>query len=308
MANTALEVIKTFTEDTLPDLDVVTEAALELFSTTKPPSLGLSRFSRPLVLGSGNALVAAKAIFANSSAVFADESSYEAALFSDVDGAYIFSASGGKHAVTFAKALQERGIPTVLITNNAKPEASRVVSGLEVIVFPKNREPYTYNTSTYMGMFLAATSEESKPIVDFIHAEVAPLIPDTIGDYDAYYVLLPERFAPLSAMFVTKFDELFGPKVLGRVFTYEQTKHAKTVVESDKELFISFGVENAVFGKHKLHIPLPDSCYYATMMAIGYYVIGNIQKHKEPFFKQSIARYMKEASALFGEDLAVIVE
>lgn len=307
--SSALETLKTFDENNLPDLDIAVMGALELFEKAKLPTLNVGRFRRPLVLGSGNALVAAEAIFAGRNAIFADESNYEAAVFAgEVDGAYIFSASGSKHALTFARALDQKGIPTVLVTNEANSPTEQAVSSIMPLVFPKNREPYTYNTSTYMGMFLAATGEDPTAIKTFIESEVRPAIPDTIGDYDAYFLLVPEQCSGVSSMFVTKFDELFGSRVLGRVFSYEQTKHAKTVVPNDRELFISFGYENTDFGTSRLTIPMPGGAHFAAMMAIGYFVIGHIQKHKPPFFKENIGQYMQETSRLFGQQLSVIVE
>lgn len=305
----ALTTIENFDENSLPDLDVVTLAALELFEKTNPPVLNVNRFRHPLILGSGNAIVAARAIFSHTQAVFADESNYESAVFAGkTDGAYIFSASGSKHAVTFAKALDQKGVPTVLVTNNPKSPAAAAVPNMDVLVFPKNREPYTYNASTYMGMFLSATGESPSAIKHFILSSVVPAIPKDIGEYEAYYFLLPEKCSSIASMFVTKFDELFGSKLLGRAFTFEQSKHAKTVISNEKELFISFGKENTTFGHNRLHIPLPDNADYAAMMAIGYFVVGYIQKNKPPYFKDSIGAYMQEASKLFGNELTVIVE
>jgi len=305
----SLETIEHFTESSLPDLDVVTLAALERFVGTSLPKLNIHRFRRPLVLGSGNALIAARAIFANTPAIFADESTYEAAVLTGgVDGAYIFSASGGKHAITFARALDQRGIPSVLVTNNPNAPAAKAVESMMPLVFPKNREPYTYNVSTYMGMFLSVTEENPQTILDFIHERVAPAIPEDIGSYEAYYLLVPESVSSIASMFVTKFDELFGSKVLGRVFSFEQSKHAKTVIPNERELFISFGVENNAFGTARLTVPLPAEVGYATMMAVGYYVIGHIQREKPPYFKDNIAAYMASASQLFNEEMGVIVE
>jgi hypothetical protein len=307
--SSALDIVKSFDENSLPDLDLVTMAALELFEKTQLPVLNVNRFRHPLILGSGNALVAAKAIFSHTQVVFVDESNYESAIFTgQADGAYIFSASGSKHAVTFAKALSHKDIPTVLVTNNQKSPAQIAVPAMDVLIFPKNREPYTYNASTYMGMFLAATRENPSKIKAFIESEVLPNIPKNIGEYEAYYLLLPELFSPITNMFVTKFDELFGSRLLGRAFTFEQSKHAKTVIKNDKELFISFGKENTTFGKSRINIPLPNDANFATMMAVGYFVIGHIQKNKPPYFKDSIGDYMKEASQLFDNELTVIVE
>ena len=108
-------------------------------------------------------------------------------------------------------------------------------------------------------------------------------------------------------MFLTKFDELFGAKISARVFTVEQAKHAKTVVPSEKELFISIGYDNTIFGKHRWNISLPQEADYGTLMAIGYYVIGQIQKQHPPYFKQNIEKYCKEASKVFGEKIEVMI-
>ena len=91
---------------------------------------------------------------------------------------------------------------------------------------------------------------------------------------------------------MTKFDELFGPKISGRVFTIEQTKHAKTVVPSEKELFLGAGYNNRYFGKHRVNLPLPKNADYGALMAITYYFIGNIRKQNLPYFKKNkIAAY-----------------
>ena len=92
-----------------------------------------------------------------------------------------------------------------------------------------------------------------------------------------------------------------------RVFTAEQAKHAKTIVLSEKELFISFGWKNDLFGKHRWDVPLPIGTGYGMLMALGYYVIGKIQKQHPPYFKENIERYCKEASKVFGEGIGVVV-
>src|SRR5690348_13359996 len=92
-----LDTVKTFTENELPDLDVVTLAALELFEQTELPQVDFKEFKRPLVVGSGNAAVTGKLVFNDVDAVFADESSYVQKLASipSIDGAFLISASGG---------------------------------------------------------------------------------------------------------------------------------------------------------------------------------------------------------------------
>jgi len=222
----------------------------------------------------------------------------------------LISASGSKHAVGIAETARERGLSTLLLTNNADAPAKEVVGEENTHVFPKNREPYTYNTSTYFGLITSVTGENPSAIKEYIETEVAPLVPHTLAAHEAFYLTVPDRFDTVRGMFVTKFDELFGPQLMNRVFTLEQTKHAKTVIPHETELFVSFGDENTMFGtvENRLHIPLPDNAGFGAIMMIGYYVIGQIQKQKPPLYKDRIGAYVQETSAAFGTHLSVIVE
>jgi len=306
------ELLKTFDTISLPNLDVVTLGALELFAEDGIPELNLGDYRRPLVLGSGNAAVTGQVLFDNIDAVFADESTYKKKLenIDGIDGAILLSASGSKHAIALAKDLHERGIETRLLTNNVDAPAKQFIDEDKFFVFPKNREPYTYNTSTYLGMILGKTKEKPAMIKDFIEKQVDSLVPDNFADYDAFYLLVPEQFDTFREMLMIKFDELFQPIVSGRVFTPEQSKHAKSVVTSDKELFISFGYENNSFGleNNRLNIPLPQNANYGAMMAISYYVVGKIQEQHPAYFKNGIEEYVKHAGDMFGIKLCVIVE
>ena len=307
-----LEILKNFDISSLPNLDVVTLGALELFASQGVPTLDLGDYARPLVLGSGNAAVTGKILFDDKDAVLADESTYEKKLASaqGIDGAILLSASGSKHAVALAKDLRERGIETRLLTNNPDAPAKEHIDEDKFFVFPKNREPYTYNTSTYMGMILGKTGEDPAAIKKFIEDKVDPLIPDNFTNYDAFYMLVPEGFDAFREMLTTKFDELFQPAVSGRVLTPEQSKHAKSVVKYDKELFVSFGYDNQTFGPegNRLNIPLPDDADYGAMMAIAYYVVGKIQDQHPSYFQQGIEDYMKKAGEAFGITISAIVE
>jgi len=304
------ERLSSFTEENLPDLDEVVLGALELFAETELPEIDFKQFSRPLVVGSGNAAVTGQLLF--SDAVFADESSYIQKLetYKDIDGAVLISASGSKHAIPIAAELEKRFIKTILLTNNPEPPAKEHILSENIYVFPKNREPYTYNTSTYMGMMLSKTNENAEDINSFIDNEVKPKIPANLTEYEAYYFLVPEEFNTMREMVETKFNELFGPRVMGRIFTVEQTKHAKTVIPLDTELFVSFGEDNTVFGKpeNRLTIPLPVNADSAAFMAVSYYFVGQLQKQLPPYYKERIAEYVKETSEMFGSTINVIVE
>ena len=306
------ETLNTFDISSIPDLDVVLLGALELFTEVELPNLDFSHFKKPLVLGSGNAYLTAQIVFAGHDAVFGDESSYISSLqaHNDIDGVVIFSASGSKHAVAMVNDLLAEGLEVHLVTNTPNALASGSLSNECVHVFPKNREPYTYNTSTYLSSILGKTGENANEITEFIMKEVSPKLLRNFGDYSAYTLLIPSRFEHARAMLRTKFDELFGPNLTGRVFTDEEVKHAKTVVTSGDELFISFGIENNYYGlvKNRLQIPLPTNVDYGAMIAVSYFVVGKIQAAYPPYFKQGIEQYVQTASEIFGQELTAIVE
>lgn len=264
------------------------------------------------MIGSGNAEATGRILFSSADAVISDESGVEAALArsADIDGAVLISASGGKHAISVAEKLKVHGLSAVLFTNNPDAPSAEYFSEENVRVFPKNREPYTYNTSTYLGMILKDTGERADEIRTFIDVALATRTHDDFESFSSYVFILPTEFEALRPMISTKFDELFGPKVNGRCFTTEEIKHAKTVVSDDRELFISIGTKNETFGGegNRLHIPLPEGAGYASAMAVCYFVVGLIQRSHPPYFKDNIEKYCSEASKVFGHDIRPIVE
>ena len=297
----------------LPDLDETAVSALRLFLDRGVPKLNLGNYGRPLVVGSGNAANTGRILFHDKDAVFADESGFREKIkdIPDIDGAVLISASGSKHAPGIAKFLKQKKIDVLLLTCTPDSPAAHYLPSDRVFVFPKNTEPYTYNTSTYMGMILGKTCEDPAKLLDFIRKDVDTALKNTdLGRFHSFFLILPSRFDAMKEMLVIKFDELFGPKVSKRVYTAEQARHAKTVVPSSTELFISFGEKNTVFGekKQRLHIPLPQKADFGAMMAIGYYVIGKIQKSNPPWFKQNIESYCKKTSKDFGSKINPIVD
>ena len=285
--------------------------ALEHFIREGLPSANLGNFTRPLVVGSGNAAATGRIIFAKKDAVFADESTYRDKLdnITEIDGVVLFSASASKHAPGIASAAKNKGKKVILVTCN--PAARNMNSFDEVNIFPHLPEPYTYNTSTYMGMILAKTKEKPKEILAHINNVVdkcldAPAM--SLGDFDAFYFIVPKEFDGIRQMLTTKFVELFSRRIARDVFTSEQAKHATTLVPTERELFVSLGYENKLWGQHRLNIPLPENANYGAIMAVGYYVIGKIQAAKPPWFKESVARYCKTAAKWFSKELPIVVE
>jgi len=306
-----IDTLTKFTLDIIPGLDVAVLGALELFQREKLPELNTKKYKRPLVVGSGNAEATGRIIFEDTDAVFASESNFESKLkhIPDIDGVILISASGGKHAPIIAKYAKDFGKSVTLITNNPNAEANKFIGDDKIFVFPKNREPYTYNTSTYLGMILGKTNEDPEKIQEFIQQEIDTLTLPDFSRYDKYFIIIPPKFSGIIRILEVKFIELFGRRIARDVETSEYMKHAVTVVPSN-ELFVSFGEENTMWGEpdQRLHIPLPENAGYAMMMAIGYYVIAQIQKQHPPYFKENIALYVEKASKVFGSEIKVIVE
>jgi hypothetical protein len=304
--------LQTFSHANLPTLDVAVLGALELFERDGIPKLPVLPEGQILIVGSVNAAAAGRIIGQNRNALFADESDYMDVLAKNraIEVALLISASGGKHAIEIAKHFKRNGVRTILITHNPNALAKEFVAPTDFVVFPKNREPYTYNTSTYLGVILASTQEDSREIRTYIENTITPLVPDNFAKYDAFYITVPSRFRHMVPMLMAKFDELFAPRVSGRVFTVDHAKHATTVVTSPTEFFISFGEDKVLFGppENQLVVPLSPNASYGFLMAVSYYIIGHIQKQHPPYFKEGVVEYCKRASALFGQEISPIVE
>lgn len=279
------------------NLDECVIGALKLLSKSEILKIKIN-FKNPLVVGSGNAAALGKILFHG---VHANESNYLEKLKTEkIDGCILISASGGKHSHTIAKLMKKKKIKTILLTNNPAGKATKFVN--KMYVFPKNIEPYTYNTSTYLAMILSKTSENPEKILNFLKKIKVP----NLKKYKSYYFIVPEKFDLIREFYETKFDELFGPMIQGEAFTYEQTKHAKTIIESSKELFIGIGVNNKIFGKKRLNYKLPKSADFGLIFCLGYYLIGKIQKSNPPWFKKNIRNYIKKASRIFKEKIKIM--
>ncbi len=304
-----LEIIQKFDEKNLPDLSTVTLAALELFQKEGLPKVKFANFKRPLIVGSGNAIVTAKVLFSNTDAIFADETNYKEALKKKIDGVIVFSASGGKHAPIIAKEVLKKKKKVQLVTCTKNSQAQSIVGEKNTIITNKNREPYTYNTSTYLGWVLAKTREDPKKILDYINKSIKPKIPKNFKKYDGFLIITPDKFELLNQLFIVKFIELFGRKIARDVKSYEEAKHAITVVPSKTELCISFGKGKVDFRGKEINFPLPKWAGIGCQVAIVYYVIGQIQKQHPQYFKENIKDYIKRnKKGSFGKALNVVVE
>lgn len=307
------EILNNFDITSLPSLDTVVLGALEMLASEQLPSIDTSVIRRPLVVGSGNAEATGRIMFAETGAVFASESSVDDRLahISDIDEVIVVSASGGKHAPIIARKARDAGKHVTLITNTPNSPAEQELSSEELtaLVFPKNREPYTYNTSTYMSMLLGYTHEDPAAIKSFIEQAIDTLAMPDFSQFQKYYLIVPPQFDGIIRMLNVKFIELFGRNVARDVETSEYVRHATTVAESN-EVFIAFGEPNTTWGKpeNRLNVPLPEGAGYVAMMAVGYYVVAQIQKAQPQYFTENIATYCQFISGIFGEAISPIVD
>ncbi len=307
------KITKNMTNIDLPNIDKTVIAALDFFSKNPPKKLNLKKYKNPIVVGSGNAYNIARAIFSSTAIAISSESDFKETLARQkqliktgvVREAIIISASGEKDSVWEIKLAKKYRLKTILLTCATNSRAGLLAD--EVIVYQKLSEPYTYNVSTYLGMLLSISGEKAINIKKYI---IGLKLPD-FKKYKAYSFVLPDKVASIAPMLEIKRDELFGPFVFLRAFSFGQARHAKFVNNSKEELVISLG-ENKYFGlpENRWEIKIPSKIQLGLAMALNYYLIGKIQSIKKPYFKKNIAKYCQEGPSAYGQtkSFPVIVE
>ena len=302
------EIINEFESSSLIGLDEDVLATLDFFAQNPPPDFDISKYNLPFVVGSGNAYNTGLIIFSQKAAIFADESNFkqlvsafEKAIESKlITQAVIISASGEKDSVWEVELAKEKGLKTTLLTTKADSPAAKVAD--EVLVFQSIDEPYTYNTSTYMGMMLSATKEDPKQIKKSIEGLQ---FPDNFESFKAYSFVVPDKYMNICFMLDIKKSELFGPNLSMRAFSQGHARHAKFVIRSKEELVITLGGKNGHFGEpeSRWDISLSEVVDFACVMAITYYIVGKIQKSKPQYFKENISNYVRDyGPKAYGSD------
>ncbi len=295
-----------------PTLDSIVLRTIDLYrNTINLPKLDLTKFKTPIVVWSGNGYYTGRILFRNLGAFFATESEIEAKLENiwTVTDVVVVSASGEKHAPIILSAAKHHNKNTFLISSSEKSSGRDIADSS--IIMPKIEEPYTYNTSTYFGYMLAEDpSLDMSTLEEFITGNLGSEIQKIdFSKYNSFCIVIPDEFVLIREMFETKFIELFGRKVARDVFSYEQMKHATTVVQEEWELFICFGNNTEIrYGKNQIDLPVFDTSSYAAMMLSGYYTIGKIQVAFPPYFMDSIDDYCTRAKALSGFNILPIVK
>lgn len=280
-------------------MDQAVTNALNLFIENKPPKLDLEKYSLPFVVGSGNAYNTGMILFSDKAAIFADESNFKSLIESYrpviekglVTEAIVISASGEKDSVWEIELAKKYGLHTTLLT--CSPESSATKIADKVLTYRKAAEPYTYNTSTYLGIILSATQEnpeEIKSLVEKIE------LPENFAKYGSYAFVLPDRFASICPMLDIKKSELFGPFLSLRAFPEGHARHAKFVIPTEKELVISINSKNEYFGNpnNRWQIEIPENSSFGTILCLTYFIVGKIQETKPAYFKENITNYCND--------------
>jgi len=288
----------------LINLDKAVINALDYFIKNTPPKLNLKKYKFPIVTGSGNAYNTGKVLFSKQPAILSNESSFKDIIKSHapliknntIEEALVISSSGEKDAVWQINLAKERKLKTTLLTCNGESRGAQVAD--KVIEYSKIPEPYTYNTSTYLGMILSATQEDPKKIKDFIKKLK---LPRNFKKYSAYSFILPDEYANIAPMLEIKRNELFGSKLSIRAFSCGEARHAKFVIPNPKELVISLG-KNEYYGdkQDRWEIKIPKNTDKALVVSLTYYIIGKIQELKPAYFKNNIETYCQEGPKAYG--------
>jgi len=294
----------------IPELNKVVLDSLDFFSLNQPPKLNTKNFSFGFIVGSGNAYNAAKIIFGDQKALYANESNFTdllknyQALIKDkvLKEAVIISASGEKDAVWEIKAAKKAGLKTTLLT--CEPDSTGAKLADNVLPFRKIAEPYTYNFSTYFGMIISKSGEKAFNIKKELSRVETSLKTNlktkaNFRKYKSFAFVLPDKYEAIAEMINIKREELFGPFLSLRAFSEGQARHAKFVHPSKDELVISFS-ENKYFGlaKNRLETNLNKNAGPGLILALSYYLIGLIQTAKPPYFKKDIENYCKITGAI----------
>ena len=144
-----------------------------------------------------------------------------------------------------------------------------------------------------MGMILSTTNEN--PLA--IKTQLKQLkIPANLNQYQSYAFVLPDKYFRIPPMLEIKRNELFGPRLVLRAFTEGQARHAGFVIPWEKELVIMIGVKNDYFGlpQHRWLIKTTPKADNAAIMALTYYLVGQIQEQQPPYYQRNIKNYCQD--------------
>ncbi len=299
------------TENNLCSMKEAVLWALELFGTQNLSEIKLKDFKKRVVIGSWNAIVTWKIIFAKDDVIIANESTFRDAIKKPwVDWVTVLSASGSKHSYIMAKEILETtDLEVELLTCNSDCPTKDLIWEKNIIVTPTNLEPYTYNTSTYMWWMFTQSWEKPEDIYDYLVNYIEPKLKNfDFSNYNGFVFSVPTKFCNHLEMFDRKFMELFGRNIARDIRTEEDMMHAVTLVPSKTELLVNFSGKSTIFENDVLDIEVPESFWNAGMMALWYYIVWFIQDQHKPYFMENVWKYIEKLSSTsFWKKISVIV-
>lgn len=278
----------------IKNLDEVVLDALDLFSDYHNKAI-LKSYSwrHTMIFGSWNAKNTINLMYEDSDCILADENNFKELIKKyNIKRIIIYSASGSKHAVIAAKYSKELDIEIKLVTCTKNNPTTNIIWEKNTLVTSKNIEPYTYNTSTYLWWIISKTNEDPVKIKKLLKEKIDNLEVD-FNKYNWYLLAIPNHFAKIWPFLDVKFTELFWRNISRDIKTFEELKHAVTVVPNKKELCISFWDWEFYFQNDKINIDIPDDLWLAWFFCLWYYLVWKIQASNPPYFKENIEEYIK---------------
>jgi hypothetical protein len=291
------EIMKTFTADNPPTLDVAVIAALETLERTNLPRLDFGDLKRCLFVGSGNGRCTAEILGKRFDCTIADESSLKAELDkTEYHAAVVISASGEKDAPEIVLTLKERGIPVRLLT--CRPQSSAAKLAHEVTEFPLGREPLSYNVLTYFSMILASTGEKPGDILKHLENIDGMVLDGDFARHPGFCFIVPPQFSTVLKMLEIKFLELFQLHLAYHGFTGAFAKrHVTSLVQHPQGMYLNlddqFDPEQLKLACEYVTFPLPAGSSWGMVAAVGYYLTGLIQKENLPWFADQLVAYCR---------------
>ncbi len=296
-------------------LDYYVSKALDFFEERGNLTLELPESSHTLVVGSQTGLLTGRIIyrfderkrsFSHAKEVLAQsEIDAKIDILKDGGDVTIVSATGSRQVVDIASYALEKGLRVnAIICNNESQLKENFDGKINVISYPKIKEPATVNTATYGIMIQAVTHEK----VSGIRREVESLKEPEGGynQFKAFTVILTDSVPEVAEMVDWKLRGENIGRCVGTMATHlTNFMHGAAINDADKELYIALGLtkeEKEVFGQvlepvpeeRRHYIEVPADFGPLGFMMLGYSVVGQIQKNYDGF-KNNISDYEQRA-------------
>ena len=286
-------------EETIFTLDYYVKRALDFFKEDLDFTLYIPESSHTLVIGSQNGYLTGRIIyrFANRNFSYAKEvlAQYEIDKKKEVaEDVTIVSASGSRNIVTIARyALNQDLRVNAIVCSPDSDLKKEFGNDINEIYVPVIDEPLTINTVTYGKMIQGVTHEDIYDIRKFVELLKEPK--GGYSNYKAFVLLFPDHMPEVAAMVDWKLEEMLG-RIVGSLATnLTNFQHGADIVDFEKEIYVSIGVENNYYGspERRFRINVPGHFGPLGFLMTGYWIVGQIQKN-HPGFQRDLKNYKEK--------------